>query len=227
MTTPDDAREPNDDEVICPNCVHQFRAIPVNVQAELARLTEACNLIDAPTPAAAPRTYADKTGTYADTMGTYAESLLPPQPLVGFAPDYDQGCAHNWVDGQNEKVSGDIFICTACHQVHMGPRSTAPPVGKPQPAGTLSDDARELCARLNADATAWASMEWTMSGPMVAKLEREAAALIERQTQEIARLRELLHEIRENGWVQDAYGGKMPTTVSDRIDAALAQKGKE
>lgn len=27
---------PNDDEVICPNCVHQFRAIPPNVQAELA-----------------------------------------------------------------------------------------------------------------------------------------------------------------------------------------------
>lgn len=24
--------EPNNDEVICPNCVHQFRAIPVNVQ---------------------------------------------------------------------------------------------------------------------------------------------------------------------------------------------------
>jgi len=26
----------DNDEVICPNCVHQFRAIPVNVQAELA-----------------------------------------------------------------------------------------------------------------------------------------------------------------------------------------------
>ena len=26
----------SDDEVICPNCVHQFRAIPPNVQAELA-----------------------------------------------------------------------------------------------------------------------------------------------------------------------------------------------
>lgn len=28
--------EANNDEVICPNCVHQFRAIPVNVQKELA-----------------------------------------------------------------------------------------------------------------------------------------------------------------------------------------------
>lgn len=27
---------PNNDEVICPGCAHQFRAIPVNVQAELA-----------------------------------------------------------------------------------------------------------------------------------------------------------------------------------------------
>lgn len=27
---------PNNDEVICPNCVHQFRAIPVNVQDDLA-----------------------------------------------------------------------------------------------------------------------------------------------------------------------------------------------
>jgi hypothetical protein len=27
----------NDDEVICPNCVHQFRAIPVNVQEQLRR----------------------------------------------------------------------------------------------------------------------------------------------------------------------------------------------
>lgn len=30
--------EPNNDEVICPKCVHQFRAIPVNVQEELSRL---------------------------------------------------------------------------------------------------------------------------------------------------------------------------------------------
>ena len=31
---------PNNDEVICPKCVHQFRAIPVSVQAELAALRE-------------------------------------------------------------------------------------------------------------------------------------------------------------------------------------------
>lgn len=31
-----DLQVPNDDMVICPNCVHQFRAIPVNVQHELA-----------------------------------------------------------------------------------------------------------------------------------------------------------------------------------------------
>jgi hypothetical protein len=30
----------NNDEVICPNCVHQFRAIPVNVQGDLAALRE-------------------------------------------------------------------------------------------------------------------------------------------------------------------------------------------
>lgn len=30
----------NKDEVICPNCTHQFRAIPVNVQAELAACRE-------------------------------------------------------------------------------------------------------------------------------------------------------------------------------------------
>lgn len=29
-------RTPNDDEVICPACAHQFRAIPVNVQSQLA-----------------------------------------------------------------------------------------------------------------------------------------------------------------------------------------------
>jgi hypothetical protein len=28
-------KTPNPDEVICPNCIHQFRAIPVNVQADL------------------------------------------------------------------------------------------------------------------------------------------------------------------------------------------------
>ena len=27
---------PNNDEVICPGCAHQFRAIPVNVQADIA-----------------------------------------------------------------------------------------------------------------------------------------------------------------------------------------------
>lgn len=30
-------RKPNPDEVICPACTHQFRAIPVNVQAQLAQ----------------------------------------------------------------------------------------------------------------------------------------------------------------------------------------------
>ena len=35
-----DTRQPNFDEVICPKCVHQFRAIPVNVQEELAALRE-------------------------------------------------------------------------------------------------------------------------------------------------------------------------------------------
>ena len=30
--------ESNNDHVICPNCVHQFRAIPVNVQAEIDEL---------------------------------------------------------------------------------------------------------------------------------------------------------------------------------------------
>lgn len=30
--------EANYDEVICPKCVHQFRAIPVNVQTELREM---------------------------------------------------------------------------------------------------------------------------------------------------------------------------------------------
>lgn len=34
-------RIPNNDEVICPKCVHQFRAIPVNVQAEISALQTA------------------------------------------------------------------------------------------------------------------------------------------------------------------------------------------
>lgn len=29
----------DNDKVICPNCVHEFAAIPVNIQAELSRLT--------------------------------------------------------------------------------------------------------------------------------------------------------------------------------------------
>ena len=33
--------EANNDEVICPNCVTQFRAIPVNVHEELAALRKA------------------------------------------------------------------------------------------------------------------------------------------------------------------------------------------
>jgi hypothetical protein len=33
--------EANNDEVICPNCVTQFRAIPVNIQDELVRLRKA------------------------------------------------------------------------------------------------------------------------------------------------------------------------------------------
>ena len=33
-----DSRVPDDDMVICPGCVHQFRAVPVNVQARIAAL---------------------------------------------------------------------------------------------------------------------------------------------------------------------------------------------
>ena len=45
-----DTRLPNNDEVICPNCCHQFRAIPVNVQTRIAKLEEALrDLIDAAT----------------------------------------------------------------------------------------------------------------------------------------------------------------------------------
>ena len=39
--------EPNNDEVICPNCTHQFRAIPVNVQKLLAALESQESLSDA------------------------------------------------------------------------------------------------------------------------------------------------------------------------------------
>ena len=35
------SKTPNPDEVICPNCAHQFRAIPENVQAALAAAQEA------------------------------------------------------------------------------------------------------------------------------------------------------------------------------------------
>lgn len=38
--TQSDTRTPNNDEVICPNCVHQFRAIPVNVQKDLSSALE-------------------------------------------------------------------------------------------------------------------------------------------------------------------------------------------
>lgn len=41
-TTPQPERRPSNDEVICPNCVHQFRAIPVNVQTRLAELERQC-----------------------------------------------------------------------------------------------------------------------------------------------------------------------------------------
>lgn len=35
------AQEPDDDMVICPGCVHQFRAVPINVQTELAMVRDA------------------------------------------------------------------------------------------------------------------------------------------------------------------------------------------
>ena len=36
----------DNDEVICPNCTHQFRAIPVNVQAELAAQKEQYRVLE-------------------------------------------------------------------------------------------------------------------------------------------------------------------------------------
>lgn len=35
---PEVGRVPNNDEVICPGCTHQFRAVPVNVQEDIAAL---------------------------------------------------------------------------------------------------------------------------------------------------------------------------------------------
>lgn len=29
-------------------------------------------------------------------------------------------CDHDWVDGQNEKVSGDIWVCTKCRSFQLG-----------------------------------------------------------------------------------------------------------
>ena len=47
-------RQPDPDKVICPSCCHQFRAIPVNVQAEVealslevSELTNACRRLQA------------------------------------------------------------------------------------------------------------------------------------------------------------------------------------
>lgn len=45
---PRDNRAPNPDEVICPGCGHQFRAIPQNVQEELAAAKEIHALASAP-----------------------------------------------------------------------------------------------------------------------------------------------------------------------------------
>ena len=39
--------EPNNDEVICPECCHQFRAIPVNIQHELTTANERISELEA------------------------------------------------------------------------------------------------------------------------------------------------------------------------------------
>jgi len=46
--------EANNDEVICPNCVTQFRAIPINVQYQL-RVLEQLTSGDVEMPEAAPQ----------------------------------------------------------------------------------------------------------------------------------------------------------------------------
>jgi hypothetical protein len=38
--------QPNNDEVICPQCCHQFRAIPVNVQTEISAMVGLLAAID-------------------------------------------------------------------------------------------------------------------------------------------------------------------------------------
>lgn len=41
-------RAPDDDEVICPNCVHQFPAIPINVQKHLTSAHALCSDLGIP-----------------------------------------------------------------------------------------------------------------------------------------------------------------------------------
>jgi hypothetical protein len=72
--------EPNNDEVICPNCTHQFRAIPVNVQRLLLSLGAE------PPFAAAPREGREELLREAHKALLYALPYLQ-QDASGNGPD--------------------------------------------------------------------------------------------------------------------------------------------
>jgi hypothetical protein len=92
------------DAVICPNCVHQFKAIPVNVQGELRELR--------------------------DTVDRYRAALkrvadLPSGAIPGHAVAV--GCRHN-VIARKALTAPDEVECTACdgkgYNMDYGPWKT-------------------------------------------------------------------------------------------------------
>jgi len=80
------AQEPDNDKVICPNCCHQFRAIPVNVQQILLNLGCEPPFMGTPEPAQEPVAYVN-LGLWSD--GSYwPDDCFSDKPSDGCVPLY-------------------------------------------------------------------------------------------------------------------------------------------
>lgn len=60
---------------------------------------------------------------FAGDAQVVARAALASAPVAGEA---DEKCEHDWVDGQNKYVSGDVHVCTRCLEVRLGKLGAAP-----------------------------------------------------------------------------------------------------
>ena len=100
----------NPDHVICPGCCHQFRAIPVNVQEELARLREALQTLKVALRVGMPEySYEDWLDIVDTALHSATRSADSAEPFCKTSPCVGNKCQRCEVEECGEDTTPNHF----------------------------------------------------------------------------------------------------------------------